>query len=106
MNKIRIDLTILDPMAININEDHNSAFFMIGEHRMYVPPQYIGKKLNEQEILSFFIEKIGDIGVGVIVCFLYDLLQKKKIKKIKINNKDVDTEEKIKEALNFDKNCE
>jgi hypothetical protein len=104
MNKVRIDLTVLDSTAIRIKEDSDGAFLMIGEHRAYVPPQYIGEKFNEQEVISFFIERIGDIGVGVIVYFLCDLLQRKKIKNIKINNKIVDTKDEIKEALDYGQN--
>ena len=100
MDKLRIDVTVLDSTAININEDSNGSYLMVGEHRAYVPPHYTGKKFNNQEVISFFIDKIGDIGVGVIIYFLCDLLQKKKIKNIKINNKSVNTEDEIKEALN------
>ena len=99
MDKMRIDLTLIDPSAIRINEDSNGAFLMIGEHRAYVPPHYIGKNFNGQDAICFFIDRIGDIGVGVIVYFLCDLLQKKKIKNVKINNKVVDTEDEIKKAL-------
>jgi len=104
MDKLRIDVTFLDPTVININEDSNGTYLMIGEHRAYVPPHYIGKKFNNQEVISFFIEKIGDIGVGVIIYFLCDLLQKKKIKNIKINNKAVNDENEIKEALSDKQN--
>ena len=104
MNKVRIDVTILDSKAIRINEDSNGVFFMIGEYRAHILPHCLGSGFNTQEVLSFFIDKIGDIGVGVIVCFLYDLLQSKKIKNIKINNETVDTEDEIKEALNDGQN--
>jgi len=100
MDKLRIDVTVLDQTAININEDSNGAYILVGEYRAYVPPHYTGKRFNNQEVISFFIDRIGDIGVGFIVYFLCDLLQKKKIKNIKINNKDVNDESEIKEALN------
>jgi hypothetical protein len=103
-NKVRIDITVLDSTAIRINEDSDGAFLMIGKHRAYVPPQHTGKRFNEQEVISFFIERIGDIGVGIIVYFLCDLLQRKKIKNIKINNKAVGTEDEIKVALDYGQN--
>jgi len=99
MNIKRIDLNLLEPTAINIKEDSNGFFFMIGDYRANIPPHYQTKKFNGQEILSFFIDKLSDIGVGVVVCFLYDLLQKRKIKNLKINNHNVNTEDEIKKAL-------
>ncbi len=62
MEKLRIDVTVLDPTAISINEDSTGAYLMLGEHRAYVPPHYTGKGFNNQEVISFFIDKIGDIG--------------------------------------------
>ena len=103
-DKMRIDVMMLDPAAIKIAEDNDGLFFMIGEHRAYVPPHYFGRKFNEQEILSFFIERIGDIGVGVIVFFLCEMIKNRKIKNVKINNKPVNTEGEIREALGADKN--
>jgi len=99
MNIKRIDLNLLEPTAINIKEDSNGFFFMIGDYRANIPPHYQAKNFNDQEIFSFFIDKLSDVGVGVIVCFLYDLLQKRKIKNLKVNNNSVNTEDEIKKAL-------
>ncbi|WP_461255770.1 hypothetical protein [Treponema sp. R80B11-R83G3] len=99
MNINKAELILLEPTAIDVKEDSNGFFFMIGDYRANIPPHYKAKNFNEQEILSFFIDKLSDVGVGVIVCFLYDLLQKRKIKNLKINNYNVNTEDEIKKAL-------
>ncbi|MDR0312695.1 MAG: hypothetical protein LBI14_03785 [Treponema sp.] len=75
---------------------------MISDYRANIPPHYQAQTFNEQEFIGFIIEKLSDVGVGVVVCFLYDLLQKRKIKHLKIDNNIVNTEDEIKEALQDD----
>ena len=95
----RIDFTLLEPTAIEIKEDSNGFFFMIGDFRADVPPHFGAKNFTSQEVLSFFVNNISNIGVGVISCYLYDLLKKRQIKNVKIERNNVNSEEEIRKAL-------
>jgi len=45
MEKLRIDVTVLDPTAIIIKENSNGAYILIGEHRAFIPSHFSGKNL-------------------------------------------------------------
>jgi hypothetical protein len=99
MSAKRIDISLINFKAIEIKEDAKGFFFMIGDYRATIPPHFGAKNFNGQEVLSFFVDKLGDIGVLIIGAFLLDLIQKRKVKNVKIDNKVVNTEEEITEAL-------
>jgi len=84
MDKLRIDVTVLEPTAININEDSNGAYLMIGEHRAYVPPHYTGKNFNNQEVISFLLTESETLGSELlfIFCVIYFKRKKSKISRL------------------------
>jgi len=95
----KVTFTLLDPTAIDIKEDSNGFFFMVGDYRADIPPHFMAKNFVENEALSFFIDKLGDVGVGLVVCYLCDLLKKQKIKDVNIEGNCVNTEEEIRKAI-------
>jgi hypothetical protein len=101
MTQIKIDLVGLNANVIDVKENGGRLYFMIEDYEAILPPHYQAKNLLElQDVLTFFIDKAGDLGVAVVAYFLCDLIQKKKVKNVRINNKEVITENEIKDALN------
>jgi hypothetical protein len=101
-NPQKIDFILLDSTSIEIKEDSDGFFFMIGDYRANFPPQFGKRKFIDQDFLSFFIDKLSSVGIGVISCYLYDLLKTQLIKNVNINGKSVNNEEEIKKALEED----
>jgi hypothetical protein len=95
----RIDFTLLDSTAIEIKEDSHGFFFMVGDYRANIPPHYGARNFTSQEVLSFFMNNLNNLGIGIIACYLYDLLKKQRIKNVKIEGNSANTEEEIKKAL-------
>jgi len=100
MKQIKIDLIGLDASAINIVDGEDGYYFMVGENKISLPPHHNAKSFSDvSEILTFFIDKLGDLNVGLILYFLTDLIKKQKVKNIRINNKEVHTESDMEDAL-------
>lgn len=95
----KVDFSLLDSEAIAVTEDVQGSYFMIGDVRADLPPHYGSKKFSANELITFFLDKLGDVGVGLVVFFLCELIKKKKIGKVRINGKQVNTESEIIDAL-------
>ena len=104
MDKIRIDFVTTNDFTIDVKEDSQGAYFMIGEYRVYLPTHYTAHNFSGNDVVTFFIDKIGDVSMGVLGCYLYDLIKSKNIKNLKINKEELFSETEIKEVLENEQN--
>ena len=105
MSKKRIDFIILDKSGINIQQNSSEFYLIIGEYHAIIPPHCMrSKHFSESDIITAFIDKIGDIGISIISAYLYDLIKTGKIRGLKINGKNVSTKQDISKALDEDEN--
>lgn len=86
----KVELTLLDPNAIQLQTDEHGTFFMIGEYRANLPPQAVARAITGHDVLVFFLEKVDNIGLGIISAYLFEYLRNGKAKEIKVNNQEIE----------------
>lgn len=97
--KTRIDFIALDPTVIVIKKDISDYYVELDGVRGKLLPHHTAKNFSANELVTFFVERITDIGVNILASFLYDLIKNGKIKNLRIGKKKVETKEEIIDAL-------
>lgn len=85
-------------------EDEKGLYTLINGIRANIPPHIVSRHFNADELITMSIDKIGDLGIVMLSTYLINLLNNRKIKKLKINDKEMKTDKDIKDAISNDNN--